>query len=183
MFLSLSGISAAGVCGMFLSHRGIPDHGARTFVRTIGQCGSCLQAEVHVTGKVSCMFKTLYLSVYWTNLYLPPLDLLVELFPWVAVPTGNHGVGSHPTLFWGVTGSHVSGAAALGKGWLSSSSPASEEMWRAIVAEEEPWSRRKRPMKATSMVEGDLADVDSWIERCSSWEIDADLAIPGGASG
>nr|CAD1839577.1 unnamed protein product [Ananas comosus var. bracteatus] len=29
-------------------------------------------------------------------------DLLVELFPWVAIPTGNYGVGSHPTLFWGV---------------------------------------------------------------------------------
>nr|CAD1817850.1 unnamed protein product [Ananas comosus var. bracteatus] len=46
------------------------------------------------------------------------LDLLVELLPWVAVPTGNHGVGSHPSLFWGVTGLHVSGAAARGKGEL-----------------------------------------------------------------
>nr|CAD1842599.1 unnamed protein product [Ananas comosus var. bracteatus] len=56
-----------------------------------------------------------YLSIGLTCC-LPPLDLVVELFPWVAVPTGNHRVGSHPTLFWGVTGSHVSGAAARGKG-------------------------------------------------------------------
>ena len=80
---------------------------------------SCIICILHVVrqkhGNVSCMIYD-FISIYWTNMLFASFDLMVELFPWVAVPTGNYGVSSHPTLFRGVTGSHASGAAARGKG-------------------------------------------------------------------
>nr|CAD1829893.1 unnamed protein product [Ananas comosus var. bracteatus] len=47
-----------------------------------------------------------------------------RLFPWVAVPTGNHGVGSHPTLFWGFQVVRVRrGGARRGRSSVDSAPP------------------------------------------------------------